>query len=265
MERAATGAEREAITRALPPAALGDRGIASVLTELDGVLIDGAQDLATGETFVRSLPARTISELDAWVALLDRRRAQLAHDVSGPATGVLAALETVLEYEPIPESSRSILSDARTGMLRLASMLADRTSAMGARPLTIESLATPIIETLDPYRERLLCTIEGDPPVDVAIQDGALQVLMTNAWKFRRGAKVAVVIRGDAQRLIVEDDGRGADAPTVRRAGELGISSRSSGVGLGLFVIRRAVMRRGGAVRVEASEAGFKTTVALGA
>src|SRR5690606_38617074 len=61
-------------------------------------------------------------------------RGQLAHDASGPATGILAALETVLEYERIPESSRVLLDEARAGVLRLTAWLGDRSAALSGQP-----------------------------------------------------------------------------------------------------------------------------------
>lgn len=268
-ERPATASEREAILGAVSP--FGPRGVASALIERDGALLDGAVVLETAEVFVRPLPTERGTELDAWIALLDRRRAQLAHDVSGPATGVLAALETVLEYEPIPESSRSILDDARRGMHRLSKMLGDRSSGLATRTegdrTTIRRLVDPIAELHDPYRERLVCALEGDAiddPVDAVLLEGVLYVLITNAWKFRGGPSVHVNIRAHRGMILsVEDDGKGADADAVRRAGELGHSTRASGVGLGLFLVRRALSRLRGGVCVEALERGFRTTVSI--
>src|SRR5690606_28299772 len=113
--RSVTEYEERAILEALPPLARSDRfqgAIASVLIEQEGRVIDGA--VMVGEphdVFVRPLPQHDRAGLEAWIALLERRRNQLSHDVSGPAMGVLAALETVLEYEPVAESTRSLVED----------------------------------------------------------------------------------------------------------------------------------------------------------
>ena len=48
------------------------------------------------------------------------------HGQGSPATGVLAALETVLEFEPVPESGREILVEARGGLIRFSQLLVQR-------------------------------------------------------------------------------------------------------------------------------------------
>jgi signal transduction histidine kinase len=281
--RTADQSEARAIRSALPEIALGPRfrGVASVLTEADGLVLDGVA-ISTGGSptfWVRPLPERDRAALDAWLALLERRRNQLVHDLSGPATGVLAALETVAEYEAISENARTLLKDARGAMLRLTRILGDRaSSAFALGHSEIEGpiaqitarLARPLVDTLDAGADRFSLEVrgsDGEVRLDAGLLDGALSVLLSNAWKFRRGqaarAVVECAIEGELAIVSVRDEGRGLDAQTLERAGELGFSARLNGAGLGLFVLRAALSRQGGALILEQAEPGLRATALL--
>ena len=281
-EGRATSEEEAAVLAALPHG-FGDEGlrgaVASVLLDRGGRALDAGVVLGdTPEVFVRPLPQHDRAGLEIWVTLLERRRAQLTHDVSGPATGVLAALETVLEYEPIAESSRSLLEDARAGILRMTAMLVDRGAHLGGPANmvagSLEGLvarsAASVAANLDPSSERLELDVRaapGEVRLDAVVVEGALSVLMENAWRHRQGQtagiRVEAAIEEGLLALQVRDNGRGLEPATLRRAGELGFSTRASGAGLGLFLLRRAVSARGGAVVLQALPRGAVATVLL--
>jgi signal transduction histidine kinase len=272
---------REAILGALPDAvrAFPGGGLASLVLERDGRVLDAAVRLrADGapEVWLRPLPTADPAALETWMGLLERCRGQLAHELSGPATGVLAALETVLEYEPIPASSRELLADARAGMMRLNRLLDHRVGTFSGRPSLVEGPLDRLVEQwtalschrFDPRGERLAVEVRADPAAvrcDANLAQAALDVLLNNAWKFRRGqrvhARVEAERRDGALRLGVTDDGRGIDRDTLRRAGELGYSSRASGVGLGLFRLRWAARGAGGALLIHPAEGGARVSL----
>lgn len=278
--RTATESERARILAALPAAALSDRfrgGIASVLVDDGEALLDGAVRVADPpEVWVRPLLPSDRAGLDACLALLERRRAQAAHDASGPAMGVLAAIETVLEYEPIAESTRALLEDSRLGLLRLTRRLADRSESLthqpnivgGALPALLSRLAQPCVDALDP-QGRLRVEVSA-PPVEVRLDaslvEGALATLLSNAWYCRGGhealARVEAGAEGELLWIAVADDGRGLDDDTLLRASELGFAHRPNGVGFGLFQLKRALARRGGALVMQAQPPrGARVTV----
>jgi signal transduction histidine kinase len=191
---------------------------------------------------------------------------------------VLAALETVLEYEPIPESTRTLLEEARLGILRLTSMLADRTAAFSGPPnfvagplgALLTCMVGSVVASIDPDSDRLDVSVRGSEAevrLDTVVVEGALAVLVANAWRHRRAHGVRVTVEagveGEFLVVSVSDDGRGIDVAALRRAGEVGFTTRSSGVGLGLFRLRRAVSARGGAVVLEALDPGLRATVVL--
>lgn len=279
-ERRPTSEEETAIRAALPR--LGEHlhgAVASVLLDHRDRALDAAVVLdGTREMFIRPLPRCDRAGLDLWVTLLERRRAQLKHDVSSPATGVLAALETVLVYEPIADSSRSLLEEARAGFLRMTGMIVDRSAQLGGPANMVagtleglvRNLSATVAASLDPQAERLALEVRAAPVevrLDAGLVEGALGVLMENAWRHRQGQTVGIRVEATVEEgllaLQVSDDGRGLDPSTLRRAGELGFTTRPNGVGLGLFLLRRAVSARAGVVLLQRLPRGAQTTVLL--
>ncbi|HEY8428838.1 MAG TPA: ATP-binding protein [Sandaracinaceae bacterium] len=277
--RTAGETERARILEALPSAVFSERfrgGVASVLVEDGDRFLDGAVRIADPpEVWVRPLVPSDRVALDACLALLERRRAQVVHDTSGPAMGVLAALETVLEYEPIADSTRALLEDSRIGLLRLTRRLADRSDALthppeivaGLLPALLSRLAQSCVDALDPQGH--LRVDVSAPPVEVRLDaslvEGALATLLSNAWACRSShellARIEAGTEGDRIWVAVADDGRGLDDECLLRAGELGFAARPSGVGFGLFQLKRALARRAGALVVQAQPRGACVTV----
>lgn len=279
MLRPASEAERTRILAALPAAVHEPRhrgAVASVLLEEEGALLDGAVALDDApEAWVRRLVPGDREGLDACLALLERRRAKIVHDASGPAMGMLAALETVLEYEPINDATRALLEDTRHGLLRMTKRLADRSDALSQLPnivagsldVLLARLARPTLEALGQegqLRVELRASRE-EARVDAALVEGALATLLSNAWSARRGQEVAVevecAIEGELLRVTVRDDGVGIDRETALCAGALGFAGRANGAGIGLFHLRRALARRKGVFLIQTLQPGACATV----
>lgn len=278
-----TPEEREAILAALPPAVRDPRlrgGVASLVIERGDRVLDAAVRLGEpAEVWLRPLPTSDRGALSFFMDLLDRRRGQLAHELSGPATGVLAALETVIDYEPISEGTAGLLRDAREGMIRLTRLADDRGGLWSGEPNVVEEPLGSLLgrclagirSTLDPLGERLDVVIRAaaEPAVrcDALLAEGALCVLVHNAWKFRSGQHARVVVDGaverGALRLTVEDDGRGVDGGTLSSAGAIGFSTRANGVGLGLFSLRWSARREGAVLVLQHGDPGLRASVFL--
>lgn len=223
------------------------------------------------------LPDPDPSRLAGWLRLLARRRGQLAHDLSSPATGVLAALETVLEYEPVPESSRSLLEEARRGMLQLTRLLdaddglltAGANAVDGPLDRLVGEAVQRVAGTLDADGSRLTVTVEAPSSVvrvDASRLSGAIWTLLRNAWSSRRGSRASARVEARSLEpgiaVAVIDQGRGITDEALVRAGELGFTTRPSGVGLGLFTLRFSLRDRG-AVRLARVEGGCRAEVFL--
>lgn len=266
-----------AILESVPPAALTRPGVVSAMITREGRIVDGlVRTGGTPSVRVRDTPEHDPARLELWMGLLARRFGGLAHDLSGPSTGVLAAIETVLEYEPVNESSRALLVDARNGMIRLGRGLqvrpfeASKDDPELSNLGNLESWCQKSIESFDPGDGRLevVCRAEDvEVRLDGAEAQAILRVLLSNAWKFRVGhvACVAVSARASAGwvELEVDDLGAGfADETSLERAGELGFSSRYGGVGLDLFRVRW-VTRDRGATLIQRKAQGATVSVFL--
>lgn len=266
----------------LPAAALeaepGVRGIVRVMRTHEGRLVDARITPGSPPRVELGSPPEDDPErLARWLALVGRRRGQLAHDLSGPATGVLAALETVLEFERVPDSTRTLLEDARSGMLRLNRILDARDALLSPRVNALEGPLDQLLErwvrnavvAIDPEEDRFVVRLEAPSThvrLDAGLIEGALWTLLKNAWSFRQGQRTSAIVRGsvapDHIGLEIEDEGRGLDEEELARAGDLGFTTRASGVGLGLFALRWAVRDRG-AVRLDALAAGCRARLFL--
>ena len=119
-----------------------------------------------------------------------------------------------------------------------------------------------VLEGLEPVRQRPAMYIGG---TDSAGYHHLLWEIVDNGVDEALGGhcdRIEVELHADGS-IEVRDNGRGLDPATLRRAGELGFSTRASGAGLGLFLLRRAVSARGGAVVLQALPRGAEATVFL--
>lgn len=218
-------------------------------------------------------PDRNAVGLGRWLRLITKERGRLAHDVASPLTGVLAALETILEFEATDAGNRELLDESRRALLRVGRLLEPREGNLlrpsdrihGALDAVVGRTVRDIATTID--AQSLLAEVEAtsDPvSIEGSLLTGGLWVMLENAWAFRRGPKarvhVAASIRDGVLELSAHDDGHGIDPTVLARAGELAFTSRPSGVGLALFMLRYALRNRGG-VRLERAPVGCVTTM----
>jgi signal transduction histidine kinase len=61
---------------------------------------------------------------------------------------------------------------------------------------------------------------------------------------------------GRAVRILIEDDGCGMDEETLRKVFQPGFTTKPSGSGLGLALVRRSLSHYGGSIRLESSPGG---------
>ena len=270
-----------AILAAIPPfvAEQAPGAIASAMVTVDGSIVDGWVRVGgpPGEVSRRGSTESDPDVLGRWMNLLRRRRAALAHEIAGPATGVLAALETVLEFEPIPSSTRELLEDGRAGMFVLTKILG-ASQRRGTPPVGVVEgdlnralvrWTTHLAERFDPDGSRLrieVATHTEELRIDTSRLEPAVDALLSNAWRFRRG-EATISVRGHVRDgwvcVEVEDDGQGVeDEATLIQCGELGFTTRRLGLGLGLFGARWSLRDRG-AIVIRPLERGVRATVFL--
>ena len=130
------------------------------------------------------------------------------------------------------------------------------------QPIDLESVITDVVDqypTLSPFKDRFeirrpLCPVMGHPPLLAQ----CFSNLLENAVKFSEPTRpLNVTIRsesdGTRSRTYIEDNGRGIASENFDRIFglfERAASSEVEGTGVGLAIVKRAVDRMGGTVRV---------------
>ena len=200
----------------------------------------------------------------------------LGHDLRVPITSVVLGAETLLRHETLtPEGQQtalSILSSARRAA-RMTSELLDFAQArfsagipMQRQPVDLRVVTEKVLAELR--------TIHPDVPLELHTggdcrgswdADRAAQVvanLAGNAIEHRAGgAPVLVLLEGSADAVVLEvtnaagpmDPAVAHDlfSPFARRRG-------SSGIGLGLFIVREVMRAHGGSVTASAAAGEFR-------
>ena len=206
----------------------------------------------------------------------------VGHELRAPLTSIRGYLETVLEGNPDPQTSRRFLETARREALRLSRLIDgmlefSMLELAPQRSLTCD-VVTQIGATIDivaPMARKRNVTICSRLPrravarIDADACIHAISNLVENAIKHgSEGGTVRLFCRQRAGfvEVAVEDDGDGVD-PSERTAifelGVRGARTDRTGSGIGLAVVKAIVNRAGGDVRVESSPLGGARFVAI--
>jgi two-component system phosphate regulon sensor histidine kinase PhoR len=199
----------------------------------------------------------------------------VGHELRTPLTSIRGYIETVLEGQIDPQTSRRFLETARLEALRLGrlidgmlevSMLDVTPAALGRCDVVEQMRAT--LDIIAPIARKRDVTIRTRSPKGVVARLDAdelvhaLSNLVENAVKHgsEHGTVKLACRRVDPfVEVTVEDDGSGVD-PAERKAiftmGVRGAGTDRTGSGIGLAVVKAIAERSGGDVRVESSSLG---------
>lgn len=203
----------------------------------------------------------------------------LVHDMRGPLTGVVGALDVLAQDEAgtLDSRQRQLLALGRSGAARLAALvdsllevsrLESGQVPVRAVPVTPDSLVRQSLERhADAAGRRqlnLACHVAaGSPPAlaDPDLVPRVLDNLIGNAVKFvPPGGTIEVSARRENGALLLEvrDDGPGLPAEVGGRVFEKFVTGgqKGSGTGLGLAFCRLAVEAHGGRIWAEAPPGG---------
>jgi signal transduction histidine kinase len=200
----------------------------------------------------------------------------VGHELRTPLTSICGYIETVLDGQIDPQTSRRFLETARLEALRLGrlidgmleiSMLDVAASRPSGRCDVVEQIRATLDIIAPIARKRDVTIRTRSPKRAAALLDAdecvhALSNLVENAVKHgSQHGTVKIACRRVAPfvEITVEDDGSGVD-PAERKAiftmGVRGASTDCTGSGIGLAVVQAIAERSGGDVRVESSSLG---------
>ena len=253
--------------------------------------ISAAMSLRTGRRMETGWwPVATYEEIDNIEATVDlalergareRERfeflATVGHELRTPLTSIRGYIETLLDGDVDPETSRRFLETARREALRLGRLvdgmlefslldLGMRSDETGTTNIGLQVAAA--FDALEPIaRERditLRASISSDlvARIDPDACMHAMVNLIENAIKYgNRGGTVAIGGTSEPPfvEVYVDDDGPGVPQPdrdTIFALRSRGVGVDAPGAGIGLAIVRTIVERVGGNVCVEDSPIG---------
>ena len=207
--------------------------------------------------------------------------AGLAHEISNHAM-VIAGLSYAAQRSRDPKSWKEALAQIDERCRDLSQTMstilafADRRESSLILTFQASHVVEEAVRLLRPLALKSGVALVHDVQMDAPIQGDeralvqALVNLGSNAVRACAGRSGRIAIRvtagGDgACRLVVEDDGPGIPENLRRGIFRPFVTSQtdSNGHGLGLFIVRRAIVKLGGSIRVQTSSAGTAFTIDL--
>jgi two-component system, NtrC family, sensor histidine kinase HydH len=202
------------------------------------------------------------------LTVLGRFSAQMAHDIKGPLTALLGAVD-VLEGAD-DEATRREFGKLAADQARRIAGIVDRYDRMGR----VEPRKTTV--RVNEVAQRIarahgiadLKLAEGEPECDAdrELVESALENVVRNAIEATKTAdavRVETEKDGPGRAVVfrVVDQGPGLDARQLERVFEDFFTTKPDGSGLGLAFVRRVLLAHGGDVSMKSSPKG--TTVEL--
>ena len=207
----------------------------------------------------------------------------VAHEVRNPLGAILnvaAVLKREPQLSPIGTSAVSMLEEEVTRLEDIVRDLLDvvRPFEPRPKPLHLGELARRVVELLQPISDSTGAHIDVDEEAELPLLQGdetLLQLALSNLLRYAlrsspNGGTVRLGLSGAPGGLsvVVEDQGAGLSGVDSQRVFEPFFTSRATGAGLGLAVVRRVVLAHGGKVGVGERNGGgarFEVFLPLGA
>lgn len=214
------------------------------------------------------------------LASLGRMAATLAHEIRNPMSIIKSSAQMVAEdldpttpqYEAVTLIRQEIkrLDHVINELLNFARPKPARVGPVSLNEL-VEAWTTRMREQL--RGDGVEMKLELDPQLRPALADSdhLYQVFLNLIWNARDGIREkgggTIIIRTEEAGpnglyIIIEDDGKGMDAETLRNIYEPFFTTKTHGTGLGIPVVRQLLEAMGGTAHID-SEPGRGTTVHL--
>jgi signal transduction histidine kinase len=231
------------------------------LVMIAAITVDLAREFVQNARDLRAAQAALVSK--ERLAALGEMSAVVAHEVRNPVAIIFNAVATLRKRPDDPEKLLGIVEEEAERLKRMVSDLLEF-----ARPTSLvldqHEVARIVSDAVDALR-----TASPDAPVDVEVdvvepsprvrcdsrlmRQAVINLLANAIAAPHRSRPVAVVIsaEGDEVAVRVVDDGGGVDAAVVDTIFSPFFTTRATGTGLGLPVVKRIAEAHGGRVRLE--------------
>jgi two-component system, NtrC family, sensor histidine kinase HydH len=195
----------------------------------------------------------------------------VAHEVRNPLGAILnvaAVLKREPQLSPIGASAVSMLEEEVTRLEDIVRDLLDvvRPFEPRPKPLHLGELARRVEELLQPLSASSGARLHLDEEAELPLLQGdetLLQLALCNLLRYAlRSSPSGGTVRLALSRapgglsIVVEDQGAGLSGVDSQRVFEPFFTSRATGAGLGLAVVRRVVLAHGGTVGVRERTGG---------
>lgn len=261
------------------------RGVARSVEELGGAvhslhdsLIEGdplirppteLRELIAAMSHVRNQTAGMVTELERsresaaradQLAAVGQLAAGIAHELRNPLTAIKLLVDSALdESTGLDERELGVIAEEIQRMQQMLQTFLDfaRPPKPAMRQVGVDDLCRQAVEVARPRARRLGIEIElhDDPQVRISADPQQLRQVLLNLLINAIDAQPAggrirlrysTVAAEDAVAIEVVDDGSGIDEDVIQRIFEPFVSTKDTGVGLGLAVSRRIVQSHGG-------------------
>lgn len=195
----------------------------------------------------------------------------VAHEVRNPLGAILnvaAVLKREPQLSPIGSSAVAMLEEEVTRLEDIVRDLLDvvRPFEPRPKPLHLGELARRVVDLLQPVCESTGARIQLEEPAELPLLQGdetLLQLALSNLLRYAlrsspSGGTVRLTLSSVPGELciVMEDQGAGLSGVDSQRVFEPFFTSRATGAGLGLAVVRRVVLAHGGKVGVRERTGG---------
>ncbi|TMA37747.1 MAG: GAF domain-containing protein [Deltaproteobacteria bacterium] len=203
------------------------------------------------------------------LAAIGELSAAVAHGIRNPLAGIRLAAQLALEHtapdSPVHENLEDVLVEVDKLEAHVRGILDfTRPFEPHLEPTHLPALVGALLRTLAPRLEAGGVTVEVDVPGDVPLVRAdpthlgqVLQELVVNAIEaMGPGGRITISAAASSNghggvRIDVSDTGPGVPPEMRQRIFQLFLTTKSTGTGVGLAVVRKIIERHGGTIAVE--------------
>ncbi len=204
------------------------------------------------------------------LAALGEAAAVMAHEVRNPVGSIMNALALLDRHEAGAKEGKvllSIISEEATRLAGLVEQLLELGRPLHPRPnvVVMEEIVARAVHVLDKRGELARASLTMPQPrdthvlLDSTLAELAIINIVKNALQSTGGTgnlRITVTSSDATVGCVVEDDGPGIPDDIRARIGQPFVTTRATGTGMGLAVVRRIMEASGGRLAIERADHG---------